>query len=141
MSCWVVPSVAAELWGVPLNQVLEWVRGGQVAARMDEGFTVVDVAPNGPGCDRPDQHGPRPQTWRPVTPQEMAALLRDDPTVIPPPAPVPAAATSDQPAADEHHHDDETVDESSENLGDWRTARRRASFMRIGPAKTLRAAS
>lgn len=139
MSCWVVPSVAAELWGVPLNQVLDWVETGQVAARVDEGFTVVDVAPYGARCDRPDQRGPRPQTWRPVTPQEITALLNDDPALIPPvPAPVPAHDVTGE--GDDGHSED-TVDEPSEDLGDWRAARRRASFMRIGPAKILRAAS
>jgi len=137
MSCWVVPSVAAELWGVPLAQVLEWVEGGQVAARVDEGFTVIDVASHGATAGRPDHRGPRPQTWRSVTPQEIAALLNDDPAVIPP---VPAPA--DEPAPALHDDDgDDTSDEESETLSDWRAARRRASFMRIGPARIVRAAS
>jgi hypothetical protein len=130
MACWVVPSVAAELWGVSLSQVQSWVRDGSIATRVDEGFTVVDVSSPGGKVERPDQRVPRPPTYRVVSPREVSALLADDPAVIPPPttqAPPPPKESA--------------PDEASADLGDWRAARRRAGFMRIGPARTLRAAS
>jgi len=45
MSCWVVPAVAAEFWGVPVQTVLNRVRDGQVPHKTDQGFLFVDVAP------------------------------------------------------------------------------------------------
>ena len=48
MSCWVVPSLAAELWRMPLEQVLKLVREGTVPTKQEEGFTFIDVAPNSP---------------------------------------------------------------------------------------------
>jgi len=48
MSCWVVPSLAAELWRMPLEQVLKLVREGSVPSKEEEGFTFIDVAPESP---------------------------------------------------------------------------------------------
>ena len=48
MSCWVVPSLAAELWRMPLEQVLKLVREGSVPSKEEEGFTFIDVAPTSP---------------------------------------------------------------------------------------------
>src|SRR5205823_4773016 len=39
MSCWVVPSLAAELWRMPLEQVLKLMRDGLVPSKEEEGFT------------------------------------------------------------------------------------------------------
>ena len=47
MSCWVVPTLAAEVWGVPLEQVLGQVRAGTVPSKVDCGFVLVDIAPDG----------------------------------------------------------------------------------------------
>ncbi len=46
MSCWVVPSVAAEYWGIPVEQVLTGIRSGSVPTKRELGFTLVDVAPS-----------------------------------------------------------------------------------------------
>ncbi len=45
MPCWVAPSIAAELWGVPVEHVNEQVRNGSIECRQEEGFTFIDVAP------------------------------------------------------------------------------------------------
>ena len=47
MSCWVVPSVAAEFWGVSLDVVWTRIYAGQVPHKRDGGFVFVDVAPWG----------------------------------------------------------------------------------------------
>jgi hypothetical protein len=68
MSCWVVPGVAAELWGVALEQVLESIRLNQIPSKREYHFTLVDVAPNSPKAE-PLQaaHAPRKPTYMPIT--------------------------------------------------------------------------
>src|SRR5687768_18476973 len=46
MSCWVAATVAAELWGISVKEVLERVQPGEVKSQTDLGFLVVDVAPH-----------------------------------------------------------------------------------------------
>jgi hypothetical protein len=68
MSCWVVPAIAAELWGVPLAQVMARVADGSVPSQREHGFLFVDVAAWGHSRQttrRPD--GPPPPTFVPVT--------------------------------------------------------------------------
>jgi hypothetical protein len=45
MSCWVVPTVAAELWGVSLEHVLAMIAEGKVTSKGEYQLLVVDVAP------------------------------------------------------------------------------------------------
>jgi len=109
MSCWVVPTLAAELWRMPLDQVMRLVREGAVPSKEEEGFTFIDVAPNSPKLEPPilkPEH--RPPTFLP-------AAHDDDIDVILVEA--------------------ESEDEASDELGDWRAARARISLTRIGPAK------
>ena len=44
MSCWVVPAIAAELWGLPLAQVLAGVADGSIPSQREHGFVFVDVS-------------------------------------------------------------------------------------------------
>ena len=124
MSCWVVPSLAAEVWQIPLEQILRRIRDGELPVRLEDGFTFVDVAPYGPRVERP-MLAPedRPPTFTPVeepvalepmTEQELVALS----------APVPA------PDDREDQLEDET---QSKVLGDWRAARKKAGRQRIPP--------
>jgi hypothetical protein len=48
MSCWAVPSVAAELWGCSVESVLQAIRNGDLRTRQEAGWTFVDVDPDGP---------------------------------------------------------------------------------------------
>ena len=60
MSCWVAPTVAAEIWGVSVQQVMERIAAGSFPCKVELGFTVVDIAP---GCfPKP----PRPDTFKVV---------------------------------------------------------------------------
>src|SRR5690242_14239079 len=61
MSCWVVPSVAAELWGIPLEQLMGQIRAGTVTSRTEHGFVMVDVAPDS------ERIAPAPRRRRPRT--------------------------------------------------------------------------
>lgn len=63
MACWVVPSLAAEFWGIPVAQVLERIRTGEIATKTELGFTLVDVAPSSPQVTT----GRRPKEFRPPT--------------------------------------------------------------------------
>lgn len=68
---WVVPSIAAEVWGVSLDHVMSQVRAGAVASREEFGFLWVEVTP-APRPVRVRRRGrrSRPQTYtrRPVAP-------------------------------------------------------------------------
>jgi len=92
MSCWVVPMVAAEMWGVPVDAVLQKARSGEVPTKTENGFMFVDVAPNSPRCDPPAGIRPsRPPTYTAVTGEEIAALLEspdDQQEVLTVPMPV-----------------------------------------------------
>lgn len=46
MACWVVPSIAAEYWRIPLDQVLDRINRNAVPVRHEDGFTFVDVLPD-----------------------------------------------------------------------------------------------
>jgi hypothetical protein len=45
MPGWVLPAVAAELWGVPVEQVMADVAAGRVSSRVEGEFVFVDVQP------------------------------------------------------------------------------------------------
>ena len=53
MACWVVPAIAAELWGVSVNHVLAGIRDGSIASRREHGFLCVDAAPGSYTYHRP----------------------------------------------------------------------------------------
>ena len=64
MSCWVVPMVAAEMWGVPVGSVLEKARSGEVPSKSENGFLFIDVAPGSPTCEAPKVlRPPHPPTY------------------------------------------------------------------------------
>jgi hypothetical protein len=112
MSCWVVPSIAAELWGVPVQQVLDGMHAGHIPSKQESGFTFVDVAPNSPKLETPRRfREPTPPTFTMVSPEELAALT---------------AETSD--TGEQDDSEDQTID-----LGDWRKARQDAQRHRRGP--------
>ena len=54
MPGWVLPAVAAELWGVPVEQVMADVTAGRVSSRVEGEFIFVDVQPS----DDADQYAP-----------------------------------------------------------------------------------
>jgi hypothetical protein len=75
MSCWVVPSVAAELWGCTLDAVLNAIRQGKVPSKEDVGMMFVDVAPESPTMEAPKAVlPPTPATYEVVSYAESQAL-------------------------------------------------------------------
>ncbi len=78
MSCWVVPAVAAELWGVAVNEVLAQIKRGTLISKNEYGFTLVDVAPQSPTFQRSlTPAEPRPLTYQPA-PASVAIAAHDD---------------------------------------------------------------
>ena len=121
MSCWVVPSLAAELWHMPLEILLRCMGEGQVLSKHENGFTFVDVAPSGPKLTRPmTPPHLRPPTFTMAKEEDGAAETN------------PLPAPNEQVVEPEEGFEDETA---SKELGDWRAARRKASRLRVPPPK------
>jgi hypothetical protein len=74
MSCWVVPTVAAELWGCTVDAVMAGVRNGDFATREEAGWTFVDVAPDSPTMEAPKNALKMVQPADLVSAAEMQAL-------------------------------------------------------------------
>ena len=60
MSCWVVPTVAAEYWGISLDLVMRRITDGLVPHMNDSGFVFVDVDPWATACISAFRHTPPP---------------------------------------------------------------------------------
>ena len=48
MSCWVVPSLAAEYLGISIDEIMTRVAAGVMTMRKEAGFDMIDVAPDSP---------------------------------------------------------------------------------------------
>jgi hypothetical protein len=124
MSCWVVPSLAAELWQIPLEQVLKRIRDGEITVRVEDGFLFVDVAPYGPRIERPIVlKGERPPTFTPA--EDAGASISEEELIV-----LEAQTSVEVEEEDELGAVDET---ESKVLGDWRGARKKAARQRIPP--------
>jgi hypothetical protein len=77
MSCWVVPNVAAEIWGISLDEVLHRINTGAVVSKREYGFLLVDTAPLGPLFRSTAGEGKaKPRTW--VAVQTWVEVEEDD---------------------------------------------------------------
>jgi hypothetical protein len=112
---------------MPLEMLLRCMRDGQIVSKQEDGFTFVDMAPGGPKLSRPMT----PAHLRPPT-FTMAKENVTPPPPPPPPSPSPSPSPSDENAEPEEGFEDDTA---SKELGDWRSARRKASRLRIPPPK------
>jgi len=123
MSCWVVPALAAELWRMPLDQVMKLVKEGAVPTKQDEGFTFIDVAPMSPKIGGPSlKPAHRPATFIPAADEtDINLVIRPE----------------EVKGWDEDAGNDAT---ESFNFGDWRAARAKVSITRIGPAPRRKSA-
>ena len=129
MSCWVVPSVAAEYWGVSLDAIWTRIYAGQVPHKRDGGFVFVDVAPWSADFNGLIQHQPPPtyvfEGDAPLEPQEVALLAADE-------------EKQDLPAKEHEASEDELplIEEegpASVSRFTWRETRRRVGQTRIPP--------
>src|SRR5580704_15036195 len=116
MSSWVAPSVAAELWGISVDQVLAGIADGSIPSYVDGQFLFVDVRGKGISPTSPQADS----TQSVVTEEEFAALTfepRESETNLP---------SDDEPA-------DEQQEESARDVGSWRTARQESARTRRPP--------
>lgn len=138
MSCWVVPSLAAELWQIPLEQLWRRIREGELESKLEDGFTFVDVAPDGPKLIPPSLPPQlRPQTFTKVEDEQPAgddAINESQEESAPDPIEQPVATN---PSVSDHPDDQLDDPTASTDLGDWRAARRRASRLRIPPRRPV----
>ncbi|HWB52964.1 MAG TPA: hypothetical protein VG722_02185 [Tepidisphaeraceae bacterium] len=74
MSCWVVPSLAAEYLGISIEELYERLRIGALPSKDDSGFVFVDVAPGAPTIQMAE---PRP-TFVDITAEELSALTDEE---------------------------------------------------------------
>jgi hypothetical protein len=85
MSCWVVPTLAADYLGISLDELHERLRSGMLTSKNDSGFLFVDVAPDSPTMRLAEP----PPTFVEVSAEELAALTDDD--LVPAPLPITGA--------------------------------------------------
>ncbi|HEX4055862.1 MAG TPA: hypothetical protein VHX86_16485 [Tepidisphaeraceae bacterium] len=117
MASWVAPAVAAEIWGVGVDQVLAGIANGSIQSFVDGQFLFVDMAGNGYA-----RSTPRPQPAEPVvTPNELQALTYQ-----------PISEVNNSSVENENFTEDDE-DDSSHDISLWRTAREQASHLRRPP--------
>jgi hypothetical protein len=149
MSCWVVPTIAAEFLGIPLAQVLERARKGTIPTKRELGFMVVDVAPHSPkitaGIRQPTS---RPATYislpsTELTEQEEAALSGDGGGTAAAEPPLSARELAELNGTDEptpivyieEAADIDLDEQPEEGRLDWHQARQQASRQRRAPRR------
>jgi hypothetical protein len=84
MACWVAPAVAAELWGIPVSQILQAIASGRIASREEHGFTFVssDLLPQAASEKSRLKPEDRPPTFaQRETDIAPAPILRDHDSV------------------------------------------------------------
>ena len=81
MPCWVVPAVAAEFWGVSVEQVMADVDAGRVGACTERDVLFVDVASALDAYPAPAQQAP---TARPACRRSLAWTVAGAQTVVTP---------------------------------------------------------
>ena len=135
MACWVVPTIAAEIWGISVEQVLRKIEAGEVTTMDERGWTFVDIAPGSPPFDLRRKPEERPPTYTPISDDELA-LLADDEGPVQPPVTVPdepqTHALAELDLDDEQHPD---PDQEQSTFKNWRNARGRTSRLRLAPPK------
>jgi len=124
MSSWVAPSVAAEIWGISIEQILAGVADGSFQSYVDGQFLFVDL--EGRGFSKP----PRSEACENiVTEQELAALtfqpIDRQPRISPQEEEEALLDTEDAASMPE---------EDSRDVALWRTARQQSARLRRPPS-------
>ena len=116
MSAWVAPSLAAEIWGISVDEVLAGIADGSIQSYVDGQFLFVDLGRHGLPMTTP-----RESSADPVVTQEELAALTFEPIVHSEPS-IPTG--------------DEILQVTESDFGDvtqWRTAREETSRLRRPP--------
>ena len=136
MSCWVAPTLAAEIWQISVELIMSRIAKGEIPVRDEDGFLFVDVAPYGPRVERPNRPPhERPAMCTPADNDDTPLMVTDaEAAALAMPEPVPASSSADN-VDDEMGPEDDTA---SVTLGDWRAARRKTARTRTPPPKPRR---
>jgi hypothetical protein len=166
MACWVVPSVAAELWDCHIDRITNAIRDGHLKTREENGWMFVDVAPASPVMETGKAlWAGSPWTHDVVSREEMEALSEPMPIQNDTPERLEVVADTPEQKNEEPdayqidfsqqdkeeqieeelpalHIADEEVsdDEASETLADFRQVRRQVARTRIPPMIKTKAA-
>jgi hypothetical protein len=137
MSCWVAPTLAAEIWQISLELLMSRIASGEIPVRDEDGFLFVDVAPYGSRVERPNRTpGERPAMCTPAADADDTPLMVTDEEAAALSMPEISTPSSSTPASDdEMGPEDETA---STSLDDWRAVRRKTARTRIPPPKPRR---
>jgi len=138
MSCWVAPTLAAEIWQISLELLMSRIASGEIPVRDEDGFLFVDVAPYGHRVERPNRAPhERPATFTAVENDSALMVTEEEAAALSlPPMPLPISSRNDDgDDDDEMGPADETA---SKSLGDWRTIRRKTARTRVPPPKPRR---
>lgn len=73
MSCWVVPTLAAEYWGISIEEVERKILANEVLTQQEAGFLLIDVEPHSP---HPEKVTPRHDPTVPSRPLHESQLPR-----------------------------------------------------------------
>ena len=142
MACWVAPAVAAEFWGVTLDDIWTRILNDSVAHKAESGFIFIDVGLPGSG-----RSVPRPPTYVAAaeflaagdSAPDLDALFGSPPEVVadadPPIATL--AEGNGQDESDESRELPELDDVESASFGrlNWQDVREQVSRTRRPPPK------
>jgi hypothetical protein len=124
MSSWVVPSIAAEIWNVSVDVILDWAKSGMLSSREVESFLFVDLAPAGEWVMPGNLPGhPTPPTYSVLTSEEMAALH----------------AGTEEEELGEPFEPEEIQRMNQPDISQWRTVRQKVATTRRPPSRAIAA--
>ncbi|MGD0389240.1 MAG: hypothetical protein ABSC42_09825 [Tepidisphaeraceae bacterium] len=132
MSSWVAPSVAAEIWGISIEQILAGVADGSFQSYVDGQFLFVDL--EGRGFSKTPVRSAAAENV--VTEQELAALTFQPIDLPPEISPEEEEGLRDTGGADSTPQDAAWMseEEDSRDVSLWRTARQQAARLRRPPS-------
>lgn len=138
MPSWVLPAVAAELWGVPLEQVLADMAAGRVRSRTERDFTFVDIDPDNT-VEEPDARRlayRRSLAWAMVAPSTPIVTAEERDALLTEPIGDTPVAGEDAPLGDAP----EPMQLTEDDIPDWDAVRARVARTRRPPQAMREAA-
>jgi hypothetical protein len=116
MSSWVAPSIAAEIWGISVEQIMAGIANGSIPSYVDGQFLFVDIAGQGIVPSSPLSKAAESV----VSAREFAALTFEPRDAEPSPQSTDASPIDEK-------------EEVVRDAGNWRSARRQSERLRQPP--------
>ncbi|GIW76849.1 MAG: hypothetical protein KatS3mg104_1912 [Phycisphaerae bacterium] len=79
MSCWVVPTLAAEYWGVSIQEIERRILAREVFTCEEAGFLLIDVEPDSPRQDKISPLSRSPVPYKPLHESELPPKIEKPP--------------------------------------------------------------